>query len=55
MQRCEKEPGLFVSFKDVLENDQSPIPIWYDDIWTANLTKKIHERVWGFWPFTAAL
>lgn len=43
-----KEPlDLFVSFKDPIENDQIPTPIWCDDEWTEYLEKKIRDGM-GF-------
>lgn len=48
LTRCEKAPDLFVSFKDVIENDQIPTPLWCDDDWTADLTKKIRDEGMGF-------
>ena len=41
-------PDLFVSFKDVIENDQIPTPIWCDDAWTAVLDRYIREEGMGF-------
>ena len=38
-------PDLFVSFKDVIENDQIPTPIWCDDAWTAVLDRYIRTGV----------
>ena len=48
LQHCEKAPDLFVSFKDVIENDQIPTPIWCDDAWTADLAAKIRDEGMGF-------
>lgn len=41
-------PDLFVSFKDVIENDQIPTPLWCDDEWTARLDDCIKNNGMGF-------
>lgn len=46
--RCERMPDLFVSFKDVIENDQIPTPIWCDDKWSEALKKYVTEDGMGF-------
>ena len=45
---AENAPDLFISFKDVIENDQIPTPIWCDDKWTATLDICIKELGMGF-------
>lgn len=45
---AENAPDLFVSFKDVIENDRIPTPIWCDDRWTAVLDTCIKELGMGF-------
>lgn len=44
----EKSPDLFVSFKDVIENDQIPTPLWCSDTWTQALDRAIREEGMGF-------
>ena len=41
-------PDLLVSFKDVIENDQIPTPLWCDDNWTARLDDLIKNQGMGF-------
>lgn len=41
LSECEKSPDLFVSFKDPIENDQIPTPIWCDDEWSEGLLRRI--------------
>lgn len=33
-------PDLFLSFKDPVENDQIPTPVWCDEEWTADFLEK---------------
>lgn len=40
-------PNLIISFKDPIENDQIPTPIWCDENWTKYLFKCIHENSTG--------
>lgn len=47
LQACEKAPDLFVSFKDPIENDQIPTPIWCDDEWSGVL-KRFIDHGMGF-------
>lgn len=46
--KCENNLDLFVSFKDPIENDQIPTPIWCDDKWSSTLEKYIKENGMGF-------
>lgn len=41
-------PDLLVTFKDPVENDQIPTPIWCDDVWSNTLKKLISDRGMGF-------
>lgn len=45
---AEDAPDLFVSFKDVIENDQIPTPLWCDDEWAKTLDTCIKEKGTGF-------
>lgn len=45
---CTEPPGLFVSFKDPIENDQIPTPIWCDDEWSNTLEMRIKRDGMGF-------
>jgi len=36
-------PDVFLSFKDPVENDQIPTPIWCDDAWTENFLAKVSD------------
>lgn len=47
LQECEKVPDLFVSFKDPIENDQIPTPIWCDEDWSEKLKQFISDGM-GF-------
>ena len=40
-------PDLFVTFKDVIENDQIPTPLWCDDEWTSILDDCIKNQGMG--------
>ena len=44
----DETPNLLVSFKDVIENDQIPTPLWCDNMWTAALDNAVHNRGMGF-------
>ena len=44
----DETPDLLVSFKDVIENDQIPTPLWCDNMWTAALDNAVHNRGMGF-------
>ncbi len=41
-------PDLFVTFKDSVENDQNPTPIWCGDNWSCKLKKRINDDGMGF-------
>lgn len=41
-------PDLLVSFKDVIENDQIPTPLWCDKAWTDRLDDCIKNKGMGF-------
>ena len=41
-------PDLFVTFKDVIENDHIPTPLWCDDEWTSILDDCIKNQGMGF-------
>ena len=41
-------PDLLVTFKDPIENDQIPTPIWCDDKWSNKLKKSINDDGMGF-------
>lgn len=43
----DHNPILFISFKDPIENDQIPTPIWCNEEWTNDLENKINEGM-GF-------
>ena len=45
---------LLVSFKDPVENDQIPTPVWCDQKWTDTLLEKIQSGL-GFIPVHAAV
>lgn len=45
---------LLVSFKDPVENDQIPTPVWCDQKWTDTLLEKIRSGL-GFIPVHAAV
>lgn len=45
--KCDNVPDLFVSFKDPIENDQIPTPIWCDEGWS-NILKNDIEAGMGF-------
>jgi len=40
-------PDLIISFKDPIENDQIPTPIWCDEKWTECLFNSIYENGTG--------
>lgn len=44
----EDAPDLLVSFKDVIENDQIPTPLWCDAKWTARLDDLIQNQGMSF-------
>lgn len=46
--KAESVPDLFVSFKDPIENDQVPTPIWCGDKWSSVLSEDIREKGMGF-------
>ncbi len=46
--KSNEVPDLLVSFKDVIENDQIPTPLWCDDEWTAILDDCIKNKGMGF-------
>lgn len=41
-------PDLFVTFKDPVENDQIPTPIWCGDNWSGKLKERINDDGMGF-------
>lgn len=41
-------PDLLISFKDVIENDQIPTPLWCNENWTGCLDDNIKNRGMGF-------
>lgn len=45
---CTEPPKLFVSFKDPIENDQIPTPIWCDNEWSGVLERYIKQDGMGF-------
>ena len=45
--RMDTEPDLIVSFKDPIENDQIPTPIWCDEAWTEKLFALAKENGTG--------
>ncbi|GKX68206.1 ThuA domain-containing protein [Inconstantimicrobium mannanitabidum] len=45
---CKSAPDLFVTFKDPIENDQIPTPIWCDDDWSKVIKKDIINDGMGF-------
>lgn len=51
---CENTPDLFVTFKDPIENDQIPTPVWCDDMFTDILLERIKNGM-GFICCHAAL
>jgi len=48
------EPDLFITFKDPVENDQIPTPIWCDEEWTELFLKRV-ENGMGVIALHAAL
>ena len=46
--KADDVPDLLVSFKDVIENDQIPTPLWCDDTWTARLDECVKINGMGF-------
>lgn len=48
LRNAASSPDLFVSFKDVIENDQISTPLWCDDAWTVSLDRRIREDGMGF-------
>lgn len=52
LYRCD--PDLMISFKDPIENDQIPTPVWCDEKWTGEFLKKLESGV-GFIGVHAAL
>lgn len=51
----QNAPDLLVTFKDPIENDQIPTPIWCNDEWSSKLKKVSMTTEWDFLPFTAGL
>ena len=51
----EKAPDLIVSFKDPIENDQIPTPVWCDPEWTDALFRHVKENGTGALLVHAAL
>ena len=51
----EKTPDLIVSFKDPIENDQIPTPVWCDPEWTYTLFRYVKENGTGVLLVHAAL
>ncbi len=41
-------PDLLITFKDPIENDQIPTPIWCNDEWSGKLKKSINDDGMGF-------
>jgi len=50
----EFEPDLIVSFKDPVENDQIPTPVWCDEEWTERIFELVENGA-GFMIMHAAL
>ncbi len=48
------DPALLISFKDPIENDQIPTPVWCDSRWTDEVMKKIRNGL-GFIAVHAAV
>lgn len=46
--KLKKTPDLFVTFKDPIENDQIPTPIWCDEEWSGTLKQRIADEGMGF-------
>lgn len=46
--KSDDVPDLLVSFKDVIENDQIPTPLWCNDEWTSRLDDCIKNKGMGF-------
>lgn len=44
----QKSPDLLVTFKDPIENDQIPTPIWCDEEWSSILRRRISDDGMGF-------
>lgn len=46
--KLKETPDLFVTFKDPIENDQIPTPIWCDEEWSDILKQRIADEGMGF-------
>ena len=53
--QLETVPDLILTFKDPIENDQIPTPVWCDEVWTAKLLENIKEKGTGFLVMHAAV
>ena len=55
MLQLETTPDLIITFKDPIENDQIPTPVWCDEIWTKKLFENVIEKGTGFLVMHAAV
>ena len=51
----DKEPDLIVTFKDPIENDQIPTPVWCDEEWTKKLFDCVEKNGTGLMLMHAAV
>ena len=55
MLLLEVAPDLIITFKDPIENDQIPTPIWCDEVWTNKLFENVKKHGTGFLVIHAAV
>ena len=47
LMEMKDAPDLIISFKDPIENDQIPTPVWCDESWTNRLFECVHDNGTG--------
>lgn len=55
LMELNEAPDLIISFKDPIENDQIPTPVWCDEAWTNRLFEYVRDRGTGLLLVHAAL